>query len=295
MGLFVAFCIGSLIYFAVLGGDRSRDCFICLAYLAVVPVFYLAEFSLNMRAPFGYSAFLMLFVLFCFLGACYNLYYIIPNLDDILHAAWGVVFSVMGIMLIKAMLGAPTTGKGVIAYVLFGVGFAMFLSIVWEIYEYTGDRLIPDMDMQQDTVIDRIHSFIMFPDPANPAPDNLHTWKVEGIAKTVMYDIDGNVIGIIPNGYLDVGLTDTMTDLICCFAATAVFSIVLGIDWCKRKYFYRFIIPSLAGEKYDRTGAPIVCAAAEAEPEKTAEEPEKAQEEQEAEEAQEAQAETSDK
>ena len=56
------------------------------------------------------------------------------------------------------------------------------------------------------------------------------------------------------DGYLDLGLYDTMYDLIFCFATTAVFSIVLAIDWCKGKYFYRFIIPALVGEKYDKKG-----------------------------------------
>ncbi|MDE6690850.1 MAG: hypothetical protein K2K04_02665, partial [Clostridia bacterium] len=252
MGAFVAFCIASIIYFICIG--RYRDIAIGCAYMAIVFVFYLAEYTLNVRAPYGYTVFMLLFVLFCFLGASYNFYYTIPHLDDILHAAWGIVFSVVGIILIKSLIGAPKTAKGVIAYVLFGVGFAMLLSVVWEIYEYSGDRLITDMDMQQDTVVNHIHSFIMFPDPANPAPDNLHTWQVENIAKTVIYDAEGNIIGIIPNGYLDLGLTDTMCDLIFCFATTAVFSVVLAIDWCKGKYFYRFIIPALVGEKYDKKG-----------------------------------------
>ncbi|MDE7380328.1 MAG: hypothetical protein K2N14_04670, partial [Clostridia bacterium] len=161
MGLFVAFCIASLIYFAILGGDHSRDCLICLSYLVIVPIFYFAEYTLKVRVPIGYTIFLLLFVLFCFLGASYNFYYIIPCLDDVLHAAWGIVFSVIGIIMIKSFLGAPKTVKGVITYVLFGVGFAMLLSIAWEIFEYTGDSLIADMDMQQDTIVDHIHSFIM--------------------------------------------------------------------------------------------------------------------------------------
>ena len=277
MSLFAALCIGSLIYFAILGGARVRDCFICLAFLAVVPVFYFAEYTLNVRAPLGYTIFMLVFVLFCFLGACYNLYYIIPCLDDVLHAAWGVVFSVIGIILIKALLGAPKTAKGVIAYVLFGVGFAMLMSIAWEIYEYSGDCLIADMDMQQDTIVNRIHSFIMFPDPAHPNPDNLHTWQVEDIAYTIMYDAAGNEIGRIPNGYLDLGLTDTMHDIIWCLVTTVVFSVILAVDWCKGKYLYRFIIPALRGEKYDKKGVLIETAdgggvtAAEAEAEETEE------------------------
>lgn len=271
MGAFVAFCIASVIYFTCIG--RYRDIAIGLAYMAIVFVFYIAEYTLNVRAPYGYTIFMLLFVLFCFLGASYNFYYTIPCLDDILHAAWGIVFSVVGIILIKSLIGAPKTTKAVIAYVLFGVGFAMLLSIVWEIYEYSGDRLIADMDMQQDTVVRYIHSFIMFPNPANPSPDNLHTWQVNDIVKTIIIDADG-VEHVIEGGYLDLGLTDTMYDLIFCFATTVVFSVVLAIDWCKGKYFYRFIIPALVGEKYDRKGNMLEVSAPQPAKEEAEEQPE---------------------
>lgn len=257
MGLYVAFCLASVIYFICIG--QYRDIPIAIGFMACAFVFYFAEYTLNVRVPYGYTVFFLLFVLFCFLGASYNFYGKIPVLDDILHAAWGIVFGIMGIVIIKALIGAPKTVKGVIACVLFGVGFSMLMSIVWEIYEFSGDSLIRTMDMQQDTVVDHIHSFMMYPDPANPSPDNLHTWQVDGIAKTVLYDAEGNIIGIIPNGYLDLGLYDTMYDIIFCFATTVVFSIALAIDWCKGKYLYRFIIPALVGEKYDKHGNMIEC------------------------------------
>ena len=245
MGAFVAFCIASIIYFICIG--QYRDIPIGLAYMAIVFVFYLAEYTLNVRAPYGYTVFMLLFVLFCFLGASYNFYGMIPCLDDILHAAWGIVFSVVGIILIKSLTGAPKTSKGVIAQVLFGMGFAMLLSVVWEIYESSGDSLIHTMDMQQDTIVHHFHSFFL-----HEPYDNLHTVEIDGITKTIIYY--GNGQELVLDGYLDLGLYDTMYDLIFCFATTAVFSIVLAIDWCKGKYFYRFIIPALVGEKYDKKG-----------------------------------------
>lgn len=245
MGAFVAFCIASIIYFICIG--QYRDIPIGLAYMAIVFVFYLAEYTLNVRAPYGYTVFMLLFVLFCFLGASYNFYGMIPCLDDILHAAWGIVFSVVGIILIKSLTGAPKTSKGVIAQVLFGMGFAMLLSVVWEIYEFSGDSLIHTMDMQQDTIVHHFHSFFL-----HEPYDNLHTVEIDGITKTIIYY--GNGQELVLDGYLDLGLYDTMYDLIFCFATTAVFSVVLAIDWCKGKYFYRFIIPALVGEKYDKKG-----------------------------------------
>lgn len=245
MVLFTAFCFASLIYFAVIGG-HGRDCIISMVYFLIVPLFYILEYLLNVRAPIGYAVFTMLFVLFCFLGACYNFYTIIPFLDDVLHAAWGIVFGVIGMVLIKALVGTPKTVKSVIAYAIFGIGFAMILSIIWEIYEYVGDKLIPDMDMQEDTIVTYIHSFMMH-DPY----DHLHTWKVDNIVKTIIIDANGNEF-VIEGGYLDVGIVDTMQDLIWCFCTIVVFSIILAVDWCKGKYLYRFMIPALTDEKFDR-------------------------------------------
>lgn len=246
MALFAAYCIVCMIYFPVIG--RWRDGLISLVYLCIVGVFYFLEWLLNIRVPIAYTVFLMLFVLFCHLGACFNMYYTISYLDDILHAAWGIVFGTIGVMLIKAFMGVPKSKKAVVIYVLFGLGFAMLMSILWEVWEFTMDSIMPDMDMQQDTVVDYIHSFIMYPDPENPSPDNLHTWQVEGIAKTVLYDADGNVIGTIYGGYLDLGLRDTMWDLIFCTGFVTIFSVVLAIDWCKGKYIYRYFIPALTSE-----------------------------------------------
>lgn len=260
MGAFITFCIASIIYFICIG--QYRDIPIGCAYMAIVFVFYLAEYTLNVRAPYGYTVFMLLFVLFCFLGASYNFYGLIPPLDDILHAAWGIVFSVVGIIIIKSLIGAPKTARGVIACVLFGFGFAMFLSVLWEIYEFSGDSILHTMDMQQDTVVKHFHSFFLH-DPY----DNLHTVEIDGIARTVLYDADGNVLYTIEGGYLDLGLYDTMYDLIFCFATTAVFTVALAVDWCKGKYFYRFIIPSLVGEKYDKKGNMIDGVATQPEPE----------------------------
>ena len=125
----------------------------------------------------------------------------------------------------------------------------MILSVVWEIYEYVGDKILPDMDMQEDTIVNYIHSFMMH-DPY----DHLHTWKVDDIVKTIVIDANGNEF-VIEGGYLDVGIVDTMQDLIWCFGTVVVFSIILAIDWCKGKYLYRFIIPALTDETFERISA----------------------------------------
>ena len=247
MALYAAFCIGSLIYFAIIG--HGRDCLISVAYLAIVPIFYIAEFNLKIRSPIPYTLFVLVFCAFCFLGASYNFYTIIPMLDDILHACWGVLFSTLGFCIIKSLMGEPKNVKQFAAYLLFSIGFCMLLSVIWEIYEYSCDCLMPDFDMQQDTIVDHIHSFIMYPDPAHPAPDNLHTWKVDGISYTILYNAAGEEIGRIEGGYLDIGLIDTMMDIIWCVVSTSVLCIVLAIDRKAGGKLYPHIIPVYFGKE----------------------------------------------
>ncbi len=247
MALYAVFCIGSIIYFAVIG--HGRDCLIGFTYIVIVPIFYLAEHNLRIRSPFPYTLFVLVFCTFCFLGASYNFYTIIPMLDDILHACWGLLFTTLGFCVVKSLMGEPQTVKQFVAYLVFSIGFCMLLSVIWEIYEYACDSLFSSFDMQQDTIVDHIHSFIMYPDPSAPSPDNLHTWQVTGIDHTIMYDAEGNAIATIPGGYLDIGLHDTMMDIIWCVITTCALCIVLAIDRKLGGKLYPHIIPVYVGKQ----------------------------------------------
>lgn len=245
MALYAAFCIGALIFFATTG--HGRDCLIAVAYLIVIPIFYTIEYALKIRSPLPYTVFILVYCVFCFLGASFNFYTIIPKLDDILHACWGLLFTTLGFCVIKSLMGEPKNAKQFAAYLLFAVGFCMILSIIWEIYEYSCDSLMPAFDMQQDEIVDHIHSFSMYPNPLERNPDNLHTWRVEGIARTVLYDAQGNIIGEIPDGYLDIGLHDTMMDIIWCVIFTTAFCVFLAIDRKLGGKLYPHIVPVYVG------------------------------------------------
>lgn len=244
MGGYFLFCLGALIYFAVIGavsnGQHYRDCLIALSYVAVVPVFYLVEFLLKIRASFVYALFIIVYCVFCFLGASFNFYTLIPCLDDILHMCWGFLFTSLGFCIVKSLMGEPKTWRQFFAYLLFGAGFCMIAAIVWEMYEFTMDNLFPFFDMQEDTIIHSIHSFMLH----NPY-DHLNTLRLNGITQTVIYY--GNGETYVLDGYLDTGLIDTMMDLIWCFALTFVFCALLAIDKKLGGKLYPYIIPVYVG------------------------------------------------
>lgn len=80
----------------------------------------------------------------------------------------------------------------------------MTIGVVWEFYEY-GSDMIFKTDMQKDTVIHEISSVMFNPDGRNSAV----TKPIESIV----------VNGEEWNGYIDIGLIDTMKDLLVNFAA----------------------------------------------------------------------------
>ena len=249
--LYAAFCIGSLVYFAVLGGAHYRDCLIGLSYIVIVPIFFIGEFNMHIRSPLPYTIFVLVFCTFCFLGASYNFYTLIPRLDDILHACWGVLFSTLGFAIVKSLMGEPKNLKQFVAYLVFSIGFCMLISILWEVYEFTFDNLFHNYDMQEDTIVHHFHSFMLY-----PGYDHLHTLEVDGIAKTILYDKDGNVL-LELDGYLDLGLYDTMWDIIWCLVSTCALTAVLSIDRALGGKLYPHIIPVYEGSvgKEEQVGA----------------------------------------
>lgn len=63
--------------------------------------------------------------------------------------------------------------------------------------------------------------------------------RVDDIAYTVLYDADGNTLATIEGGYLDIGIVDTMKDLLVNFAGAVVFSIC-GYLYVYRRDTYQF-------------------------------------------------------
>ena len=90
--------------------------------------------------------------------------------------------------------------------------FSMTIGVIWEFFEFGMDYFF-NMDMQKDTVIHRINSVMLNPDGVNVP------YTIDNIQGTM---IDGKDLGI--DGYLDIGLIDTMKDMFVNFIGAVVFS-----------------------------------------------------------------------
>ena len=126
--------------------------------------------------------------------------------------------------------------------------FSMTIGVLWEFFEFGVDKILK-MDMQKDEIVSSISSVSLDPDNHNKPI------VINNIKSTAIYSVDnqGNtLVTTIPNGYLDLGLNDTMIDLLVNFIGASLFSI-LGLLYIKDRDEYKFVehfLPILRKKKH---------------------------------------------
>lgn len=211
-GLTVFFCIFTAIRVTVTG--RTDRLFLSLwsVVLALLPLLLEKVFSCRLRLPF--YLFLQLYTIGPMLGHCWRLYYYTTWWDKLLHISAGVVFAVLGAYLIER-LGV----RKPLAIALFALCFSIAVSAVWELYEFGADQLF-GKDMQNDRIITRISSYAL-----GGTPGDVGT--IDPIRSVV-------VNGKNMPGYLDIGLIDSMLDMLVETVGALVTSLLIW--WDKGKF-----------------------------------------------------------
>lgn len=152
------------------------------------------------------------------LGEINNFYGIFSNFDDILHTLNGFLAASVGFSLIYLLNENIESFKlSPIFVCIVAFCFSMTIGVLWEFFEYKMDNTF-NMDMQKDEYVYKIKTVTL--DPKN---DN-NVVKIDGIDKTIIYDKNNKELAQL-NGYLDIGLNDTMEDLLVNFVGAFVFCI----------------------------------------------------------------------
>ena len=133
--------------------------------------------------------------------------------DTILHTMSGFILAYIGSKLILKLNGKNKINK--IFATFFILCFSMFSAIMWEFFEFTNDFFYL-ADMQKDRIIYNFSS-----EEINRKRPN----TINNIDHTILYDKDDKVI-IEMDGYLDIGLIDTIKDLFVNFVGATAFSII---------------------------------------------------------------------
>ena len=116
----------------------------------------------------------------------------------------------------------------------------MTIGVLWEFFEFSMDTFF-GTDMQKDTIVNTIRTVTLDPTRSNKVV------VIKGITSTA---VNGTDLGI--NGYLDIGLIDTMKDLFVNLIGALVFSFI-GFFYIKNrgtgKFARRFIPTMIKNEK----------------------------------------------
>lgn len=176
----------------------------------------------------------IIFLLFVFsvaiLGGINNFYIIFPVFDKILHTVHGFCCCALGLGLIEMIIKTNISKPIVIFKVFLALCFSMTIGIFWEFFEF-GCDLSFKSDMQKDTFISKIKSVAL-----DDAKENI----VIVLDDIEMVEITySNNEKEILNGYLDIGLIDTIGDLIVNFIGALFFSFLASF-YLNNKHF-RFV------------------------------------------------------
>ena len=165
-------------------------------------------------------------------------YYVnVPGWDTALHTITGFLSAAVGFSLVD-ILNRNEHIKMSLSPVYVAMAafcFSLSVGIIWEFFEFTMDMVF-GLDMQKDTIIHSISSVTLDETMSNKII------TIKGITETTVNGVPLNI-----DGYLDIGLIDTMKDLIVTFIGASVFS-PIGYIYLKKRGEGRFtkrFIPSL--------------------------------------------------
>lgn len=214
-------------------GEYS-NVFLCLLTLILFLIPYWINNKLNIDIPNVLEIIIFLFIFSAeILGEINNFYAHIPNWDTILHALNGFLCAAIGFSLIDILNNSDKfhIQLSPIFVALVAFCFSMTIGVLWEFFEFGADQILKT-DMQKDRIVQTISSVSLNPEGENKP--------------VIINDIDKTIINsqkdgetIIEGGYLDIGIIDTMKDLIVNFIGAVTFSI-LGYFYIHNRDKYKF-------------------------------------------------------
>lgn len=153
-----------LVFFIARGDWENVFLTVTVIGLIVVPAFMLRRYRVHVPHEFQFIAAAFVF-LSLFLGSARDFYYRFWWWDIVLHTSSGFLLGVVGWVVLFLLNHTDHLPKGIRPAFLcfFGVTFAVFVGVLWEIFEYAVDSLWPGVNMmsQETGVSDTMHDLIV--------------------------------------------------------------------------------------------------------------------------------------
>lgn len=191
--------------------DRLALAFTTLL-LVVLPM--LLEKLFQCRISLPVYIFALAYAIGPMLGHCWKLYYTVPVWDKLLHTCGGVMFAILGAFFFDRL---TRNQEAPAAKAIFALCFSMAIAVLWEFCEFGADRFF-GMDMQDDTIVYGLTSYLL--------GDTLGvTGSIRDIQSVV---VNGTPLPV--DGYIDIGLFDSMLDMLLETLGAAVTCLLLWFD-----------------------------------------------------------------
>lgn len=218
----IALVVLSVVRQFFLGSYHNMFLGILTLILFMIPE--LIEKKVGVVIPAGLKSIILIFIFAAEILGEINAFYIkIPIWDTILHTTNGFLMAAIGFALIDLFNRSERFSLKMSPYFVAFTAFcfSMTVGVVWEFFEFGMDWFF-HTDMQKDWILPAISSVKLDPAGAN----NPIRVTVESVV------INGEEWNL--GGYLDIGIVDTMKDLIVNFIGAVVFS-VIGIVYLKQR------------------------------------------------------------
>lgn len=207
----------------------------CILSLVLFLVPSIFEEKLSIEIPMTFHIIIYLFIYAAeILGEVNRYYTAIPGWDTMLHTLNGFLCAAIGVSLIQILnRGSKNLSLSPIYVALTAFCFSMTIGVLWEFFEFSCDQFL-HKDTQKDFVVQEISSVTL---------DETHSQipvHVQDITRTTIETASGEIY-VIDHGYLDIGIIDTMKDLLVNFVGAVVFSGV-GYFYEKNPLGERFAI-----------------------------------------------------
>ena len=163
------------------------------------------------------------------LGEIREFYVLVPHWDTALHTINGFLFAAIGFCIVNLLNEDKNISMSLSPFYMAVAAFcfSMTIGVLWEFFEWGMDALLYS-DMQKDTVVNALSSVTLHPEGKNVPV------VLEGIRETVLILEDGSRYTLPVKGYLELGLQDTMKDLLVNLVGAIVFS-CFGYFYIKTK------------------------------------------------------------
>lgn len=220
-----------------LRGDMN-NAFLCLLSLILFLLPYFVEHRFKIELPNMLEIIILLFIFSAeILGEINNFYGIIPHFDTLLHTINGFLAAGVGFALFDLLNSkVKSINLSPIFLSIVAFCFSMTIGILWEFFEY-GTDVYFKTDMQKDKIVKDVSS-VLINDEGKNIPVKINDIRYSVI---VSENAEGDLVETkIQGGYLDIGLNDTMKDLLVNFLGAVVFS-VIGYMYILNRDKYGFV------------------------------------------------------